>query len=166
MIDQRKRKTLKLISGAGAGLGLASLPLAGSAAALASGASTAGQSTSPLQIEILAGNTTPGDIVIMRNNMSAAIVIDQFTPGIVVFKDSIIDLNRLVQGHKITIEPQRVLSATVAQWQLLAVPMFKEYLWADDSAIEHSGDTHVIRLDGVLSGRQAILSPSSIPVYN
>lgn len=167
LIDQQKRKTLKLITGAAAGLGLAGLPLAGHAVALATGsASATGQELSPLKIDILAGKAIPGDTVIMRNNTSTTMVIDRFMPGIVAFKDSMIDLNMLFQGSKIIIEPQRAMSATVAEWQLLAVPMFKEYLWADDSAIELSGDTHVVMLDGTLTGQQAILSPAVVPAYS
>ena len=137
MTDQQKRKALKLITGAGAGLGLAGLPLAGYAAALTPGSALkTAQALSPLQIEILAGNAVPGDKVIMRNNTSTVMVIDQFTPAIVAFKESMIDLNMLFQDRAITIAPAQSLSATVAEWQLLAAPMFKEYLWADDSVID------------------------------
>lgn len=167
MIDQKKRKTLKMITGAGAGLGLAGLPLAGHAVLMASDSDPAkGRVLPSIQVDILAGKAIPGDTVILRNNTSAAMVFDHFTPGIVAFMGSMIDLNMLFQNGPLTIEPQQVMSATVAEWQLLAVPTLKEYLWAGDSAIQLTGDTHVVRLDGVLDGGRVVLSPSQELVYS
>lgn len=164
MIDQQKRRTLRIFAGTGAGVGLAAIPLAGHTADLVNRTSEFPVEglEAPLQIDIMMGNAVPGDTVIIRNTTSDDLTIKQFLPGVVTYKDSMFDLNMLLKQGNIQLAPEQVVAATVAEWQLLAVPQFTDYLWADEAAIELSKDTRVIKLNGTLQGRNAVLSTAAV----
>ena len=167
MIDQQKRRTLKIFAGAGASL--TALPLAGHAAALANrspglraeGLPAEGLAA-PLQIDIMAGNAVPGDTVIICNTTPDDLTIEQFHPSVVTYKDSMFDMSTLLEEGNLHLAPKQIVAVTVTEWQLLAAPQFTDYLWADEAAIELSKDTRVIQLNGTMQGRNAVLSTAAI----
>ena len=172
MADQQKRRTLKILAGAGAGVGLAALPPAGHAAALVKRSARlpaegqpelpADGQSAPLQIDIMAGNAVPGDTVIIRNTTPDDLAIEQFHPSVVTYKDSMFDMSTLLEEGNLHLAPKQIVAVTVTEWQLLAAPQFTDYLWADETAIELSKDTRVIQLNGTMQGRNAVLSTAAI----
>lgn len=193
MTDLQKRQTLKLITGTG--LGFSALGVAGlSSSLLASESNTGSAQYAPdissrsrgvadLQIDIISTTAIPEQSVILTNNTDDVMTLDKFMPGTIVFKDSMVELNSLLESGPITLEPHHAMSATVEVWNLLALstlapralvppalaapklappnlaPPIIEYVWAENAITELSTETDIIAVGAFVADRQAIVYP-------
>ena len=162
MIDQLKRNTLKIMAAAGVA---AVSPMALSAALPArKGAEAAGNGLldTHLQIDILAGRSVPEDSVILRNTTTDVLQINAFRPGVIAYKDSILDLNKLCSKQTLVLQPGQLVSFTARLWEEMADSAMHEYLLADNSASAISNDTDVLSLLAMIHDNNAIVMSSGL----
>lgn len=148
MTDQQKRATLKAIAATGAAVTVPGI-LQADVKMLDGGLPP------QLQIDILAGAGVPGDSVILKNTSAQALTIDFFKPGIVVYKDSMLNLNELCADGPLMLQPGQIISKTIAEWQLLATPKLESYLLADAAAESVSATMDQLKLAATLKRSRA-----------
>jgi len=167
MTDLEKRRTLKLIGGTGIGAGLASSSAIASFDLLNpaetdahSGLSAGG--TVELDINIISTRALPEQSVILTNNTDDVITIDRFMPASVIFNESLVDLNSLLESGPLHIAPHQSVSSEVEVWNLLAKPVL-EYVWATDAMYPLSDETDIVPVGAFLADGKAIVFPTGEP---
>lgn len=164
-MDHTKRKTLKILSGL-------------SASAVGSSAITAAADTglynnrlsgthshtenlhanNLLRIDVLASKSAPEDTVVMASLSNRTITVGEFLPGMITFKNQMMDLNQIIKDDKLTIEPGYPVATKIARWEMLALTDSSHYLQSDDSYTEISSDTQIIRIIAKVSHQRASLT--------
>lgn len=168
MVDHTKRKTLKILSGAGAASMYSLTALAGTTEDIAhnnfirrtdSGATADSIKAGSFTIQIISGKTAIEDTVIFNNQSGADIQITKFLPGMITQNNQMIDLNSLLTNTEITLKNGYPLATKAARWELLALDANHSYLWCD-SAVSRlpNSDTGIITLDAVVNNGRALLT--------
>lgn len=165
MINHSKRRTLKLISGAGV---TAMFGVTAVASDTNSGISAI---KNPLRntekssdrgsfgIHIITGRMALEDTVIFINESGANIRIRNFLPGFVTQNQQMIDLNSLLINGDIILKHGYPLATTTARWKPLSLDSDQSYLWCDSAVSRFpESDTGVIMLDAVMNNGQALLT--------
>ncbi len=175
MVDLKKRRTIKLLTGASA---VALSSTAFSTAVAADSVGLSGPSTNAnnplfadqLKIQIITGNHSPEDTVILVNNSQQNIMVKEFLPRYVSFENHMMDLNELCKQQPLVIKPGYPVASKLAQWEVLALTKSSSYLWADNAAMTlstpHSG---VLTINAAVVNGQALLTiqnPNSVEAYS
>lgn len=183
MVDQIKRRTLKLMTATGSVAAAASLGgITGSAIA----ATSPDNSRSPdlnaqpfhLKVRIITGGAVPEDTVIFTNDTNDTIEIEEFLPGFVTLGNRMMDLNTLTRSDSIVVKPGYPVASKLARWEVLALEENNSYLWCD-TAVDplHESDnrsanfnaTGIITIDAAVVNHRAMLTlkhPFSYPVFS
>lgn len=167
-MDQKKRKTLKILSGFSAAAlgGKITNALADTGPNIVTSTNIAeahkhnkhSQAYNRLKIEIIAGRTAPEDTVIITNQSDRTITVDEFLPGMITLRDQMMDLNQIVKNENLSVKPGYPVATKVARWEMLALPDSALYLQSDDSYTSLSNDTQVISIIATVSHRRALLT--------
>jgi len=169
MVDQNKRKTLKIISGAGTAA-LSGTVLTGTAMTAVSHAavpSNADRAVSTahnlLKIQIITGRNAPEDTVVFVNDTEKEIIVNQFLPGIVTHNNQMIDLNALLTSGDIIVKPGYPVASKVASWEVLSLEPNQSYLWGDTAVTklpnsDPNSDTGVININAAVANGRAMLT--------
>lgn len=165
MVDNSKRKTLKLMSGAGAAAMYSFSALAAGTGFkpvdTQNGPAKTNISKTPgsFNIQIIAGSTTPEDTIILINESGADIRIEQFLPGLVTQNNQMFDLNSLLVNGPVILKHGYPFSSTATRWELLSLNSDQSYLWCDNAVSKLSNsDTGVITLDAIINNGRALLT--------
>ena len=139
MVDKSKRRTLKLISGAGtAALGSVAVGRAAFADYQKAPADleqpTSDDACNQLQIQIITGRSTSEDTVIFTNSTDTDVTVDKFLPGFVTLGNHMMDLNALTKDRALIVKPGYPLSSNLARWEILGLNQNDSYLWCDAAA--------------------------------
>ena len=162
MVDQCKRKTLKLISGASVGALYGVTAFAGNTDSAVKGPQKHTGNNSVQEsfgVQIITGRMALEDTIIFINDTGADIRISNFLPCIVTQNEQMIDLNSLLVNGDILLRPGYPLATTTAKWKPLSLDAKHSYLWCD-SAVSRFPDsnTGVITLDAVINNGNALLT--------
>lgn len=174
MVDQSKRRTLKLMSGAGTAVVAGSavvggVALSNPAVATAIGPYNRADAASPaaahsasngLNIQIITGRSTPEDSVIFTNDSNAEIVIREFLPGLVTQNDQMMDLNTLLANGDLVVKPGYPVASRSISWEPLSLQASSSYLWCDTavSKLSDNTDTGVISINVAVVNGRALLT--------
>ncbi|MEM7257129.1 MAG: hypothetical protein AAF404_07050 [Pseudomonadota bacterium] len=156
MTDQQRRAALKMMLAGG--MVTHATGLYASAPHLANGP-TAQKYNGSLHIDILSGNSIPGDSIIIRNTTSRVFHLTHFSPGVVAYQGSIIDLNELCTTQPLTIAADGLYSSTLATWQVLSTDTIGNYLCADSCASSLTDDTDLLSLAADVHRGRATIQP-------
>lgn len=156
MIDRSKRRTLKMISGAGAATMCSFTALASSTGETLDNSALSGDSFS---IQIITGKTAIEDTIIFSNHSGADIRITRFLPGMITQNNQMIDLNFLLTNGELTLKHGYPLATKAAKWELLSLSANDSYLWCDCAVSRlPDSDTGIITLNAVVNNGRALLT--------
>lgn len=156
MIDRSKRRTLKMISGAGAATMCSFTALASSTGDTIDNSALSGGS---FNIQIITGRTAIEDTIILSNHSGADIRISKFLPGMITQNNQMIDLNSLLQNGDLTLKHGYPLATKAARWELLSLNANDSYLWCDCAVSRlPDSDTGIITLEAEVNNKIALLT--------
>jgi len=167
MVDQNKRRTLKIISGAGTAA-IGGMVVTGTAMTAGTVAAASTRSDSEilqnndnyLKIQIVTGQTAPEDTVIFINDTEKDILVNEFLPGLVTQNNQMLDLNTIVASDNLLVRPGYPVTSKIASWEVLSLESMKSYLWCD-TAVSNlpNSDTGIITLKAAVANGRAMLTP-------
>ncbi len=141
MVDQSKRRTMKLMSGVGvASIGGVAFAGTSSAALKKTTKSELRNPTDPqlfsdrLKIQIITGATSPEDTMVFVNDTEQNIVIREFLPRFVTFDNHMMDLNAICE-EELVISPSYPVARKLPSWEILDLQPTSSYLWVDNTAM-------------------------------
>lgn len=163
MINTKKRRTLKwfgaaplaTISFASMGSGTSGLPEVPSHKPTSST-----HRERMLEIQIIDGGHVAENTVLIHNAGNDETVISQFTAGMVIFNNRMLDLNTLVADRSLVIGPNQTTSYRAPIWSVLASPA-KQYVYADHAVTALDDDTEVVHLGVYLFNDTAVVYAKS-----
>ena len=119
-----------------------------------------------LRIDVLASQSAQEDTIVMANLSSRTITVGEFLPGMITFKNQMMDLNQIVKDDKLAIQPGYPVATKIARWEMLALTDSSHYLRCDDSYTEISSDTQIIRIITRVSHQRASLNLIYPPIVS
>lgn len=169
MIDYRKRKTLKIMTGTAAAA-LAAHSTAINAAEFGSDGMRDSSQTIPhtFAIEIITGKTAPEDTVIFVNKTDKDLLITNFLPGLVTQNNQMLNLKAVLNKGDILLKPGYPVASKAASWQPLSLDATHSYLWCDTAVnMLPDSDTGIITLHAVVNNGYALLTAvHNEPLHN
>ncbi len=169
MLDQNKRRTLKMLSVTPLVTPLVSMPVLASKIDLGVFDTSDHDTNSPdlipttnqaagrpLQIQILDTAAVPDNNVLVRNDSDETLLISRFMPGHIYFNGQIMDLNEAIGNTPLILQAGQSKAFQFNIWPVLnAGPV--EYVWADHAVEILSADTSVITLGAFMVDNNAIV---------
>lgn len=163
-----RRTALKLLAGSVAGVALPSTALLAAQPIHRCDASFA---VASLTVEIVTGESTPEDTVLLSTIANSPVSLQRFMPGTLAFGDRTLDLNRVLLSGELKLVPGAVQSVLLPAVPRQPDSALREYLLVD-SAVEmlgaipgatHDTRAQIITLHAMVDaeGTAAVYLPSS-----
>ena len=172
-MDHTKRKTLKILSGlSAAAVGSKAINAAADTGLYNNHLANVHSQTENLyannllRIDVLASKSAQEDTIVIANLSSRTITVGEFLPGMITFKNQMMDLNQIVKDDMLAIQPGYPVATKIARWEMLALTDSSHYLRCDDSYTEISSDTQIIRIITRVSHQRASLNLIYPPIVS